>query len=84
MNVTPQQLRAAGALLDWTQGDLTTAPGIAAGSVKNFEGGLTDANPRTIIAPRKALEDAGAILLAPGDVRRGGAEVRLRDGDRSC
>ena len=77
MTLTAAQIRAAWALLDWTQADLATASGIAVGSVKNLEGGVTEPNPRTIIALQKALEDGG-VLLAPGEVRIGGVGVRLR------
>ena len=84
MTITAAQIHAARALLDWPQGDLATASGIAVGSVKNFEGGITGANPRTILALRKALEDTGAVLLAPGDMRGVGTRVRLRDGGLRC
>ncbi len=39
---------------------------------------MTEPNPRTIIALRKALDDAGVILLAAGHMQDGGAGVRLR------
>lgn len=77
--LTGRQIRAARGLLDWTQGDLATASGIAVGSVKNFEGGKTGANPQTVVALQKALQDAGIILLAPSDKTDGGAGVRLKE-----
>lgn len=81
MTLSAAQIRAARALLGWNQTELATAAGIAVSSVKNIEGGMTEPNPRTIIALQKALEAAGVLLLAPGDTRPGGAGVRLRKGE---
>ncbi len=78
MTITAAQIRAARALLGWTQTELAIAAGIAVGSVKNLEGGMTEPNPKTIIALRKALDDAGVILLAAGHMQDGGPGVRLR------
>ncbi len=78
--LTGRQIRAARSLLGWNQTELAMAAGIAVNSVKNLEGGMTEPNPRTIIALRKALEAAGVILLGPGDVMKGGHGVRLRKG----
>lgn len=79
--ITAAQIRAARALIGWNQTELATAAGIAVSSVKNLEGGMTEPNPRTIVALRKAVEDAGVILLGPGDAMEGGHGVRLRKGD---
>ena len=79
MTLTAAQIRAARALLGWNQTELATASGIAVGSVKNIEGGMTEPNSKTVTALQKALEGAGVILLAPGDMRDGGVGVRLRN-----
>lgn len=78
MTLTGAQIRGARALLGWNQADLTMASGIAVSSVRDIEGEMTRPSPRTIIALRKAFEDAGIILLAPGDVPEGRVGVRLR------
>lgn len=78
MNPTGGQIRAARALLDWTQADLANAAGLSVNSVKNIEGSMTEPTPSTAAALRKAFDDAGVILLAPGDMREGGHGVRLR------
>ena len=78
MTLAAAQIRAARALLGWNQTELAAASGISVSSVKNLEGGMTEPNPRTIIALRKAFKVAGVILLGPGDVQDGGHGVRLR------
>lgn len=76
--ISAAQIRGARALLGWSQADLTMASGIAVGSVKDIEGEATRPSPRAMIALRKAFEDAGVILLAPGDIPEGRVGVRLR------
>lgn len=78
MTLTAAQIRAARALLGWSQAGLAMASGIAVNSLTNLESGMTEPSPRMLVALRKALEDAGVVLLAPGDVREGRVGVRLR------
>jgi hypothetical protein len=46
--------------------------------VKNIERGATDPRSSTLGALQQAFEKAGVIFLEPGDIRDGGAGVRLK------
>ena len=74
----PVQCRMARAALKWSAEDLAHASGVSASTIRRFErngGGLHFHNLRLIF---RALEDAGVILLGPGDIIDGGPGVRLR------
>ena len=73
--ISPGQVRAARAFLDWKQTDLAKAAGISEGSVKNVEGGNTGSYQSTLRAVQSALEKAGVEFIAENG---GGAGVRLR------
>ena len=72
------QLRAARALLNWKQTDLAKASRVSEMSIKNIERGATDPRVSTMGALQLAFEKAGVLFLDPGDVRDGGAGVRLK------
>jgi predicted transcriptional regulator len=76
--ITPAQIRAARAFLDWKQTDLAKAAGISEIALKNIERGKTDPRMSTIAAIEKAFDEAGLVFLRPGDIRAGGAGVRLK------
>lgn len=76
--LTPAQIRAARALLNWSQLELATASGVAIQSIKNIETGKTDPRLSTATALVHALEAAGIIFLADGQSVDGGPGVRLK------
>ncbi len=73
MMLTPEQCRAARALLDWTQGDLAAQASISTVSIRAFEKGgeMRDSNQKLL---RLTLEAAGVSFIAENG---GGAGVRL-------
>jgi transcriptional regulator with XRE-family HTH domain len=73
--ITPAQVRAARALIDWSQLQLATAAHVGVVTVRQFEGGDTEPRPATLIVIRQALEAAGVEFLPENG---GGAGVRLR------
>jgi DNA-binding XRE family transcriptional regulator len=75
--LTPEQIRAARAMLNWSQAQLSAACGVALQSIKNIETGKTDPRLSTATAIRTALESAGVQFLANGDVATGSG-VSLR------
>lgn len=75
--ITPAQIRAARALIGWKQTDLAQASGVSEISIKNIERGATDAKASTLGALQEAFRKAGVVILEPGDMRPGGAGVRL-------
>lgn len=77
--ITPAQIRAARALVRWTQIDLATASGVGEAAIKNIERESADPRSSTLTSIQAAFEKAGVVFLAPGDTRTGGAGVRLKD-----
>ena len=82
--ITRAQIRAARALIGWTQADLALASGVSGVAIKNLERGATD-RPRvsTIRNIQAAFDQAGVIFLAAGDIRDGGVGVRIKGPRRS-
>ena len=76
--ITRAQIRAARALIGWTQTDLAQASGISQVAIKNLERGATDPSASTLTSIQDALDHAGVIFLEPGDTRDGGIGVRLK------
>ena len=73
--INAAQIRAARALIGWTQVRLAEASGLSEMSVKKIEQGTTDPRVSTITAIRSALETAGVIFV---DENGEGPGVRLR------
>lgn len=75
--VSIEQIKAARALLRWSQGDLATASGISLPTIKRLEAahGPIGGRDDTAAAIRTALEAAGVEFIAENG---GGAGVRLR------
>lgn len=70
---TREQLRAARALINWTQADVARAARISEISVKNIERGVTDPRVATMTAITRALERGGVVFVPENG---GGAGVR--------
>lgn len=76
--ISGAQVRAARALIGWTQIQLAAAAGISEISVKNIERDKTDPRSSTMNAIQVAFETAGVVFLDAGDTRNGGPGVRLK------
>ena len=63
MTLTSGQCRAARALLDWTQDDLAERAEVSRSTVRGFEGGQHELQRSTGTAIRRALEEAGIVIL---------------------
>jgi transcriptional regulator with XRE-family HTH domain len=72
--MTPEQCRAARALLDWSQDDLAERSQVAARTVRYFEKGLRELIPANLDALQRAFEGAGVVLIPENG---GGPGVRL-------
>ena len=72
------QIRAARALLHWSQGDLAKKAGIGIATVQRLEAGkgLISGNVSTAFRIQEALEVAGARFISADET--GGRGVRLR------
>ncbi|MGF1552372.1 MAG: helix-turn-helix domain-containing protein [Paracoccaceae bacterium] len=72
-----EQIRAARALLDWSQSRLAEAAGVSLPTVKRIEGkGPGRSAVDTLVAIESALEQAGVVFIAENG--GGGAGVRMR------
>lgn len=75
-SITPAQMRAARALLDWSMMDLAAAAGVSVSTVKRFEGGSEQpVSDDTVALMRGAAEAEGVSFLRDDGA---GAGVRLR------
>ncbi len=73
--MTPAQLRAARALLGWSQEYLAAVAQVSKRTIASYELGQTSPNPSTYVSLIFALEDAGIEFIAKNG---GGVGVRLR------
>jgi len=76
--VPPAQIRAARALVGWTQADLAKASGVSEVAIKNLERQATDPRVSTINCIQEAFDAAGIIVLDAGDIPDSGPGVRLK------
>src|SRR5277367_5020900 len=67
-DLTPKHVRAARALLAWSQRDLAKAAGVATSTVADFERGQRTPVANNAQAIRSALEVAGIRFLPAGAV----------------
>lgn len=77
--LTPEQIRAARGLLNWSQRELAEASGVALQSIKNIETSKTDPRLSTATALRRTLEGHGVIFISAGETTNGGPGVRMRN-----
>ncbi len=78
--LTAAQIRAARALLDWTQPELAQACKLSIPTVRRMEGprGPAASTAANVEAVRRALENAGVVFLKAKENKDGGAGVRLK------
>lgn len=77
MEMSPEQCRAARALLGWKALDLASASGLAIGTVNRFEAGAL-VRKTSVFAMQEALQDAGLEFISVGGQSlRGGEGVRI-------
>jgi transcriptional regulator with XRE-family HTH domain len=69
MEMTPEQCRAARALLDWSQPQLATAANVSLSTVVDFERSRRQVSPEMVQAMRVALEVAGVMFASDGGVK---------------
>lgn len=75
--MTAAQMRAARALISWSQDQLAGASGIAVATIKRMESlGPGRSSADNVEAVRKALESGGVELIPAGEGR--GEGVRLK------
>lgn len=75
------QIKAARALLDWSQEELADASGLSIATIRKTESGQISPRGSTVGRIQKALEDAGLEFLLPNGVRQRPDEVTIYEGD---
>ncbi|MEI9402288.1 helix-turn-helix transcriptional regulator [Mesorhizobium argentiipisi] len=60
--LSPEQLRAARALLNWSRVRLGAKASLSEMTIGEFENGIRELRPANVAAIRRALEDAGIIF----------------------
>lgn len=78
--LTAAQIRAARALLDWSQKQLAETSKLSVPTIKRMESamGPERSTAANVEAVRRALEAAGVVFLEPKSNKDGGAGVRLK------
>ncbi|RYZ14629.1 MAG: XRE family transcriptional regulator [Alphaproteobacteria bacterium] len=78
--LTAAQIRAARALLDWTQPKLALMSKLSVPTVRRMESarGPSASTAANVEAVRRALEEAGILFLQAKENRDGGPGVRLK------
>lgn len=66
MFIEPEQIRAARAMLNWSQTDLAEAAGVSKDTVKNYESGNNQPNISTLTKLSNALESNGLDIFTGG------------------
>lgn len=79
-DLTAGQIRAARALLDWSQPQLAEAAKLSLPTIRRMEGDIgpgrsTAANVAAVV---QAFERAGVVMLSSADTTGGGPGVRLK------
>jgi hypothetical protein len=80
--LTAAQIRAARALLGWSQPTLASASGLSLPTIVRMEGaqGPGRSAAANVDAVRRALEGAGVVFIAGEDASGPGPGVRLKQG----
>lgn len=78
--LTSAQIRAARALLDWTQPKLAEVAKLSVPTVRRMESarGPSASTAANVDAVRRALEAGGVVFLDPEESKYGGPGVRLK------
>lgn len=79
-----RQIKAARALLDWSQDDLATATNLSIATVRKLELGYISPRNSTLTVLRNSLEEAGIEFTDADGVRRQQEDVRIFQGLHGC
>jgi len=80
--ISAKQIRAARAMLDWSQETLATESGVCTVTIRNLEKGIL--SPRKSNLLRKAYEKAGLEFLENDGVAQSKKVLAVLDGENAC
>jgi len=80
VSIKARQMKAARALLDWSQEDLAKATGLSVATIRKLELGYISPRGKTISQIRNAFEGAGLEFLEPDGVRHRPEEITVYQG----
>lgn len=80
MFIEPEQIRAARAMLGWSQQELAEAASVSKDTVKNYEVGNNRPNSKTLLSLETALTTAGMEFPRDGGVRPIRGRIRRIEG----
>ncbi len=63
--ILPSQVRAARALIGWSQETLAEASSVSISTIRDFESGRRDASSKNLLALRKVLQREGGVEFVP-------------------
>ena len=80
--ITSSQIRAARALIRWSSDDLSKRSGVGVATIKRIEvmPGVPSGQIRTLLAIKKALEEAGVEFIGEANDRPGVRLVKVDTG----
>ncbi|MCV6548317.1 MAG: helix-turn-helix transcriptional regulator [Cohaesibacter sp.] len=81
MSFNSDQMKAARAIIGWSQSQLSEATSLSLPTIKRMETqGVERSSFANVNAVKEALENAGIIFISPGETsQEGGAGVRLKE-----
>ncbi|PWI54798.1 transcriptional regulator [Rhizobium phaseoli] len=80
MMLQANQIRAARALLNWSQSELVEKTGLSLTTVRRMEDekiGPERSSAGNVATVTKTLEEAGIVFMAAGEAAEGGPGVRM-------
>jgi transcriptional regulator with XRE-family HTH domain len=83
-SIGARQIKAARALLDWSQDDLARATNLSIATIRKLELGYISPRSSTTGVLRQALEEAGIEFTDADGVRRRQEEIRIYHGAHGC
>ena len=84
MTINASQIRAARALLNWSQTELCKQSGLGITTIRKLEGGNRNHNTETGNLVRETLEKAGIEFISPNGVRQKDGLIGYIEGADSC
>lgn len=78
--IKARQMKAARALLDWSQDDLAQQTRLSIATIRKLELGYISPRGKTIASIRQAFEDAGLEFIDPDGVRHRPEEIKVYQG----